>query len=64
MADKIHVHIDGAEQRADLPDFCPDVCPKCGTEAEHGFGLAGGGYGVYTYCPKCEIMLGKTQVDE
>jgi hypothetical protein len=29
-----------------------NVCPHCGTETEHGFGLAGGGYGVYVYCPK------------
>jgi hypothetical protein len=28
-----------------------DICPKCGTETEQGFGLAGGGYGVYVYCP-------------
>lgn len=62
MTDKIHV--DNAEQDPGLPDFCPDVCPTCGTEAESGFGLAGGGYGVYTYCPKCEKMLGKVQVEE
>lgn len=25
-------------------------CPKCGSELEMGFGLAGGGYGAYEYC--------------
>lgn len=61
--DKITVHIDSNEQRKDLPDYCPDVCPDCGTEAEQGFGMAGGGMGVYTYCPKCEKMLGKVQCE-
>lgn len=28
-----------------------DVCPKCKARTEPGFGLAGGGYGVYVYCP-------------
>lgn len=26
-------------------------CPHCGTETQPGFGLAGGGYGPYVYCP-------------
>ena len=64
MTDKISVHLDFTEQREDLPDHCPDFCPTCGTEAEIGFGLAGGGYGAYSYCPKCEKMLGKTQVED
>jgi hypothetical protein len=25
-------------------------CPKCGKEMEQGYGLAGGGIGVYFYC--------------
>ena len=25
-------------------------CPLCGGELQYGFGLAGGGYGPYTYC--------------
>jgi hypothetical protein len=29
----------------------PPTCPKCGTPTEGGFGLAGGGYGPYVYCP-------------
>ena len=28
-----------------------DKCPKCGNETlEMGYGLAGGGIGVYSYC--------------
>lgn len=31
-------------------------CPKCGAETEMGYGLAGGGIGVYEYCTnsKCD----------
>ena len=39
-------------------------CPKCGGETEDGFGLAGGGYGIYTFCPACGIITSKTQVEE
>ena len=37
------------------------TCSACGSEAEIGFGLAGGGYGAYAYCPKCEVILEKWQ---
>ena len=38
-------------------------CPHCGTFLEVGFGLAGGGYGAYTYCPAddCGKYFDKTQ---
>ena len=36
----------------------PDV------EPEVGFGLAGGGYGAYTYCPECSRILDKTYENE
>jgi hypothetical protein len=64
MSDKIQFHLDSAEQDPDLPDACPDFCPKCRVPAEHGFGLAGGGYGAYSYCPKCGELLGKVQVHD
>lgn len=40
-----------------------DKCPHCGSELEVGFGLAGGGYGAYTYCPAedCGKYFDKTQ---
>jgi len=37
---------------------------RCGAEIEQGYGLAGGGCGFYTYCPKCEIVLDKWQDPE
>lgn len=27
-----------------------EKCPRCGSWIGHGFGLAGGGYGLYKYC--------------
>jgi hypothetical protein len=40
-----------------------DKCPHCGSELKVGFGLAGGGYGAYTYCPAddCGKYFDKTQ---
>ena len=32
-------------------------------EPEAGFGLAGGGYGVYTYCRECGRIISKIQTD-
>ncbi len=29
-----------------------------------GFGLAGGGYGAYSYCPVCGVILDKVQEHE
>lgn len=55
------IHIHSANQDPSIPDHGPDQCPKCKVDYEVGFGLAGGGYGGYTYCPKCGDMLSKTQ---
>jgi hypothetical protein len=38
-----------------------DLCPRCSTPTEMGFGLAGGGYGAYQYCPSCEEIVKKWQ---
>lgn len=37
-------------------------CPKClGTNLEMGYGLAGGGYGPYSYCTSCGTVVNKSQ---
>lgn len=36
-------------------------CPECGGRLEMGYGLAGGGFGAYEYCPRCEIIVNKWQ---
>lgn len=46
-----------------MTDEDGDKCPHCGTELETGFGLAGGGYGPYTFCPSedCRKYFDKVQ---
>jgi hypothetical protein len=45
----------------DHREFDPDSrCPSCGAETETGFGLAGGGYGPYTYCHACSMVTSKS----
>jgi hypothetical protein len=66
--DKISIHIDAAAKRADLPD-CGGAskCERSDCPAPHfetGFGLAGGGFGVYEFCPVCGSVVSKTEVDE
>jgi len=68
MTDKVFVHIDATEKRADLPDCgaTDGHCPNCGARLETGFGLAGGGYGVYEYCAseQCNRVITKTNVED
>lgn len=45
---------DPAVRCADHPDAAP----------ADGFGLGGGGFGVYTYCPTCGYVLTKTEIEE
>lgn len=60
----ITVHIDSSEVAKNMPGYRQDLpCATCGVEPETGFGLAGGGYGVYSYCPKCGIVISKSQTD-
>lgn len=68
VPDKISIHIDAAKKRSDLPDVggTDGKCPTCGGELEIGFGLAGGGYGVYEYCDNetCAKVVTKTDEDD
>lgn len=60
---KITLHIDSGEQHPGLPEFDETVkCPDHPTaRVETGYGLAGGGYGVYTLCSTCCRILSKSQ---
>jgi hypothetical protein len=63
----ISIHIDPAATDEQMRSTEPllDICPKCGTPTDGGFGLAGGGYGMYVYCPNapCDYFA-KIQVEE
>lgn len=57
------IHISRRHKDPLIPDAMPDECPKCHVPPEIGFGLAGGGMGVYSYCPNCGDMLSKTETE-
>ena len=65
MADDITVHIDSSEKAKHLPEYRQDLpCPTCGTIPETGFGLAGGGMGIYSFCTKCQVVVSKSIVED
>lgn len=37
-----------------------EKCPHCDKPTIVGFGLAGGGYGPYTFCEKCQLVTSKS----
>ena len=57
------------KQNYDNPDdldvpFNPEKCPVCRSiNLESGYGMAGGGMGVYTYCEDCGTIIDKVQTD-
>jgi ssDNA-binding Zn-finger/Zn-ribbon topoisomerase 1 len=59
----VSVHIDTKEQHEGILDTQVENCPKCSSKLDEGFGMAGGGFGVYGYCPKCEKIIWKCQVE-
>ena len=62
------IRIDAAEKREGLPEMgkakaCGRVdCPA--PNFETGFGLAGGGYGVYEYCEVCGNVVSKSEIND
>lgn len=60
------IHVSRAEQDPDIPKSGEEV--RCTEETcpgekgwEVGYGLAGGGIGIYMYCNKCEKVVSKDQ---
>lgn len=58
---KTTVLVDSSRVREDVQGFDQGVkCPDHpGGSVETGFGLAGGGFGPYTYCNECGRVLTK-----
>lgn len=48
---------DRVNNQAEVDKCTNSACPKPNFEA--GFGLAGGGYGPYEYCPVCNLLVSK-----
>lgn len=57
---KQSVHVDSAEIHDGIPPFDEQIM-HCGVVGETGYGLAGGGFGIYTYCPECGAITSKSQ---
>lgn len=54
-------HLDMAEKNEDLPDV--GAAKRCcdNPKREMGYGMAGGGMGVYEYCDNCGKVVSKTE---
>jgi hypothetical protein len=62
----IDIHIDPAEQDPDVPkpgEYAPCKNPDCNPDKywTPGYGMAGGGMGIYTFCDLCERVVDKVQ---
>ena len=43
----------------------PEKCPVCrGINIDSGYGMAGGGIGVYKYCEDCGTVFDKVQTGD
>lgn len=50
-----------ASTRGQPLEYQPTRCPQHpGKVPALGYGLAGGGFGPYTYCPVCGLVINKT----
>jgi hypothetical protein len=64
LPDGTLVHVDSSSIREGILDHQVEKCPTCKGSLIDGFGLAGGGFGVYGYCDKCNRVVWKYLVDE
>lgn len=64
-SDQIGVHIDSSEVRPqDKPPRPDGKCQYCGGETQQGFGLAGRGFGPYSYCETCSRVVDKCDLGD
>lgn len=66
MTKPIYFHLLMQKKRPGIPDNSEDTgrCPKCAGETEEGYGHAGGGLGIYTFCEPCGLIVTKTEETE
>jgi hypothetical protein len=62
--DKRSIYIDTTEVHDGILDHQVEECPTCKGELITQFGLAGGGMGVYGFCPQCERVIWKCITDD
>ena len=58
------IHVDAIEVREDILDHQVELCPHDGAGLESGFGLGGGGFGPYGFCPQCNRIIWKISLGD
>jgi hypothetical protein len=59
---EIIIYIDSSEIEPQKKSPRDDgKCQYCGGDTDQGYGLAGGGLGVYAYCTVCDRVTDKWQ---
>jgi hypothetical protein len=64
MTDDVVGHIAASEVREGILDRQVEACPTCKGELQQGFGLAGGGMGVYGFCEPCGRVVWKCVTED
>lgn len=56
------IFVDLADKEDRIPEFNQDIkCPEHpDLDPETGYGMAGGGMGIYSFCGECDTILSKT----
>ena len=57
-------HLASREVREGILDRQVENCPTCGSTLETGYGLAGGGMGVYGFCDPCGKIVWKCVTED
>jgi hypothetical protein len=53
-----------ANDETSVSDAMENRCPDCKGPLYTGYGMAGGGMGVYEYCERCDKIVNKWQDHE
>jgi len=61
---KITIHLDSATQDPSVPNHQVEQCPWCGSkDLLDGYGMMGGGIGVWQVCNTCNKLASKVQTE-
>lgn len=62
--DNLVIHLDSATQDPEIPTHQVEQCPHCGSkDLLDGYGMTGGGMGIWQICNTCNKLASKVQCD-